>query len=104
MNGAIEVFNNILESVLTKVCIANHDNWNMKTHVILWAYIKTCKIFMGKFPLKLVYGQEAVMLMEYIILSQHIASTTDLIDEGAFKEILTQLLQLEKDRFIAGFH
>ena len=58
----------------------------------------------GKTPFKLVNGQEALMPMEYIIPSLHIASTTGMDDEAMLEECTTQLIQLVEDRFIAGFH
>ena len=45
-------------------------------------------------PFKLVYGQEALMPMEYITPILHIATMTSISDEGAVEEWLTQLLQL----------
>ena len=42
--------------------------------------------------------------MEYIVPSLFIATTTCMSDEGALEEHLTQLVQLEEDRFIVGFH
>ena len=72
--------------------------------MILWTYRTSCKILTGQMPFKLVYGQEAVMPMEYIITILRIARTTSISDEGEVEERLTQLLQLEEDMFITGFH
>ena len=52
----------------------------------------------------LVYGQEAVMPMEYIIPSLRIAQIIEMADIDTMNERLAQLLALEEDRFIAGFH
>ena len=43
------------------------------------------------------------MHVEYIVPSLHIAAATYMVDEAALEEHATQLLQLEEDRFIAGF-
>lgn len=71
---------------------------------VLWAYQTTCKKLTGKTPFRLVYGIEAVMAMEYIVPSLHIAVLTGMTDRGALEERLAQLDELEEERFLAGFH
>ena len=44
------------------------------------------------------------MPMEYIVSSLRIAVVTCMDDEGELEECLAQLVQLEEDRFITGFH
>ena len=44
------------------------------------------------------------MPMECILPSLKIASLTDLADEETVEERLLHLLELEEDRFVAGFH
>jgi hypothetical protein len=55
-------------------------------------------------PFNLVYGLEVVVPMEYLVLSLRIATFTDMDDTGTVRERLSQLVELEEDRFIAGFH
>jgi hypothetical protein len=55
-------------------------------------------------PFKLVYGLEAVVPMEYLVPSLRITAFTYMDDTGVVQERLTQLVELEEDRFIAGFH
>ena len=71
---------------------------------MLWAYRTTCKKLTGHTPLSLVYGQEAVMPMEYIIPSFRVAQITEMDDIDTMNERLAQLLNLEEDRFVARFH
>ena len=71
---------------------------------MLWAYKTTCKKLMGQTPFWLVYGTEAVMLMEYIVHSLLIIVLTGMIDHEGLEERLAQLEELEEEWFLAGFH
>jgi hypothetical protein len=57
-----------------------------------------------KTPFRLVYGQEEVMPMEFILPSPHIVAINDLSDSSTIEEILSQLVQLEEYQFLADFH
>jgi hypothetical protein len=50
----------------------------------------------------LVYGQEVMMPMEFILPSLHIAVINDLSNSCAIEERLAQLVYPEEDRFVAG--
>jgi hypothetical protein len=55
-------------------------------------------------PFKLVYGLEVVVPMEYLVPSMRIATFTNMDETGTVQERLAQLVELEEDIFIAGFH
>jgi hypothetical protein len=44
------------------------------------------------------------MPMEFIVLSLHIVSLTKLTDSGVVEKTLLELVELEEDCFIIGFH
>ena len=53
---------------------------------VLWAYKTTCKKLTGFTPFKLVYGQEAVVPMEFLVPSMRITAFTEMDDSVAEAE------------------
>jgi len=99
-----EAFNNILENMLTKICNAQWNDWDVHVPPMLWAYKTTFKKMIGQKPFGLVYGIEVVMPMEYIMPSMHISTFTSMVDHKVLEDWLVQLMELEEDRFLVGFH
>lgn len=52
----------------------------------------------------MVYGVNVVMPIEYIMPNLRIATFTCMVDREALEEWLTQLMELEEDIFLVGFH
>ena len=52
----------------------------------------------------MVYGQEFMIPMEYIVHIQIIVVITETIDVNVVKEILFQIEHVEEEHFFVGFH
>ena len=52
----------------------------------------------------LVYGQEVMIPMEYIVPILRIVAIMDMTNFSVIEEILLQLMQLEEEHFFAGYH
>lgn len=71
---------------------------------MFWAYITNYEKLIGQMTFRLLYGVEVVTLMEYIMSSIRIPNFIGMEDCGALEEWFSQLMELEEDKFLVGFH
>ncbi|KAL3686474.1 hypothetical protein R1sor_009048 [Riccia sorocarpa] len=87
-NGQVERTNGILVNVLKKTVALNPTDWDRKLIGAIWAYRTTYKVITGHTPFQLVYGQEAILPVEFsiptlrVLTSYHPPGTSDLIEGG----------------------
>jgi hypothetical protein len=69
----------------------------------MWVYMTTCKKLTGKTPFILVYGQEAVVPLEFLVPSLRVVTITNMTKRGTIQERLSQLMLMEEYLILAGF-
>jgi hypothetical protein len=77
---------------------------DLKIPEVLWAYKITCKKLTRKTPFRMVYGQEAIVPLEFMVPTLHIAAIPNMTKLGAVEERLSQIMEMEEDKILAGFH
>jgi hypothetical protein len=80
------------------------DDRYLKIPKLIWAYMTTCKKLTGHTPLRLVYGKEVVVPLEFPVPILRVETITNMTERGAVKERLNQLMEIEEDMIMEGFH
>lgn len=87
-----------------KVYNVMHIDWVERIHVLLWAYCTTCKRLAQHTLLKLVYGKEVVMPMEFLVSRLRIALQTGMTEDITLHDHLDELMYHEENKCLTGFH
>ena len=91
-NGQAESTNKILCTALTKIVEGSCSDWEKKLHNVLWAYRTACKTTIGTTPFNLVFGLDAILPIEFLVPTLHVAKSLDWTGH----ELSDQIDHLEK--------
>ncbi|XP_073395187.1 uncharacterized protein [Physcomitrium patens] len=97
-NGQTEKTNGILCTIITKTISGASTDWDTKLFAALWAYCTVYKVTTNATPFQLVYGQEAILPIEFKVQSLHIALEEQLGDTESLQVHFAQLEQLDETR------
>ncbi|KAJ6806934.1 uncharacterized protein M6B38_106315 [Iris pallida] len=103
-NSLAEAFNKTIIKLLKKFVFSDKRDWNEKLGEYLWAYRTTVRTPTSFTPFSLVYGCEAVLLLEIQILSLRIAIANELTTENNDRFRLRELEGLDEKRLQAQQH
>ena len=90
--------NKTLKTILLKTVEQQPREWDLRLKTALWADRTSYKVMVNQTPFRLVYGQEAVVPMEFMVPSLRIAAEHDLDDNQILRVKLEKLLSLDEMR------
>ena len=73
-NGQAESTNKTLCTALTKIVSDNRTDWELKLPSVIWAYCTAYKTAVGTTPFELVYGQNAILPIEFLVSTLRVAT------------------------------
>eukprot|EP00253_Pinus_taeda_P002297 PITA_02297 len=100
----VEVTNRALEGILTNVVSRSRKDWADRLVEATWAYNTTWKVTIGFTTFELVYGNKALLSIEFEFNTLRMAAQLELDFEHAQKERLLQLNGLDEHRWQALLH
>jgi transposase InsO family protein len=103
-NGQTEKTNGILCKILIKTIAGSATNWDDKLWSALWAYRTAYKVTTQFTPFQLVYGQEAILPIEFELPFLRVAIDNRLGDPESLQARLLQLEALDEKRREAYLH
>ena len=81
--------------MIYKSCGVEGEYWEEKLPSTLWAYHTSYKVNTRHIPFQLMYGQEAVVPSEFMVLSLHIVIENKFKDMESLREMLYNLNKLD---------
>ncbi|MGV7988762.1 integrase, partial [Mycobacterium kansasii] len=100
-NGLADAFNKMIIKILKKTITGNKRDWDEKLQEALWAYKPTHRTATRATPYSLVYGVEAVILIEIQLVSLRIVVHQFVVDDENVKINLKELDLLDEKRLAA---
>ena len=100
-NGQVEAMNKIIISLIKKHIGQQTRNWHNTLNQILWAYRNSPRESTGTSPYKLVYGHDAMLLVEISLGSVRIQKQDELPVEHYWDLMFDELNELSDERLIA---
>ena len=97
-NGKVEVTNQELEHILTKIVALHKRDWAARLPEALWAYRTTWKSTTGFTPFELLYGIVVVMLIEFEHKTLRTALELNIALPAAQKDRILHLNELDEWR------
>ena len=73
-NGQAESTNKTLCTALTKIVSDSQTDWELKLPSVIWAYRTAYKTAVGTTPFELVYGQNAILPIEFLVPTLRVAT------------------------------
>ena len=104
-NGQAKSTNKILCTVLTKIVKNSRMDWELKLHLALWAYRVAFKTALGTTPYNMVFGLDAILPLEFLILTLRVAKELEW-NGHEFSKRLDKLEKLDETRLraVAGMY
>ena len=97
-NGLAESTNKTLQTILKKIVNENRTDWDQKLQSALWAYRTSYKTSIKSTPFRMAFGLEAIMPVEFQILTLRIQATEKLNELQSEQIRKEALLLLEEER------
>ncbi len=86
-NSQAESTKKLLVAIIYKFCAVEYEDWE-KLQLVLWAYRTSYKVTTGHTPFQLMYGQQAVVPTEFMVLSLRITIENKLGDMESLREVI----------------
>ena len=103
-NEHVEACNKVLISIMEKILEDNPRDWHIILSETLWAYRTSKRDSKGVSPYSLTYGQDAMLLMEVVVLSLRVSRKNGLFPQEYSEVMMMELEAVDGKRLQALDH